>query len=306
VSTRPPRNPRKHPGHSPLLLLCAGAVLLSSLPARSDTFADLQLGPAPGRQRHAGVPRQRHLRRQQRRADAQRRQLPSAGTGALVHRVRQREQHTLRRALRPAQQCPEPWRQHRAQVRAGGLCACRVHQPELDPSRQPQPDPRPRIAGLGAELQQTPDAGVGSFSRRHSGSEAKACTTRCATPASTAHATTSTTSIRAVLFASADYTFASYAMLSATYTWIDGYTVSSALAPNPGLGALSRALTLDHAVEPPPGRKAGCLCAAHAGASAGSGIQPARRARQCPERGRQPASSSRPMGEWTIRTIASA
>jgi hypothetical protein len=60
---------------------------------------------------------------------------------------------------------------------------------------------------------------------------------------------------QASLFASADYTFVSYAMLSATYTWIDGYTVSSALAPNPGLGALSRALTLDHAVEPPPGRK---------------------------------------------------
>lgn len=57
------------------------------------------------------------------------------------------------------------------------------------------------------------------------------------------------------LFTNADYTFASYAMLSASYTWVDGYTVSSALAPNPGLGALSRALTLDHAVEPPPGRK---------------------------------------------------
>jgi len=60
---------------------------------------------------------------------------------------------------------------------------------------------------------------------------------------------------QAGLFASADYTFANYAMLSASYTWVDGYTVSSALAPNPGLGALSRALTLDHAVEPPPGRK---------------------------------------------------
>jgi len=57
------------------------------------------------------------------------------------------------------------------------------------------------------------------------------------------------------LFATADYTFTNYAMLSASYSWIDGYTISSALAPNPGLGALSRALTLDSAVEPPPGRK---------------------------------------------------
>lgn len=60
---------------------------------------------------------------------------------------------------------------------------------------------------------------------------------------------------QAGLFASADYTFANYALLSASYTWVDGYTISSALAPNPGLGALARALTLDHAVEPPPGRK---------------------------------------------------
>ena len=60
---------------------------------------------------------------------------------------------------------------------------------------------------------------------------------------------------QASLFAGADYTFANYAALSASYTWVDGYTVSSALAPNPGLGAISRALTLDHAVQPPPGRK---------------------------------------------------
>ncbi len=60
---------------------------------------------------------------------------------------------------------------------------------------------------------------------------------------------------QAGLLASAEYTFANYATLSAGYAWTDGYTISSALAPNPGLGALSRALTLDHAVRPPPGRK---------------------------------------------------
>ncbi len=57
------------------------------------------------------------------------------------------------------------------------------------------------------------------------------------------------------VLASAEYTFANDATLTAGYTWTDGYTVSSALAPNPGLGALSRALTSDHAVRPPPSRK---------------------------------------------------
>ncbi len=60
---------------------------------------------------------------------------------------------------------------------------------------------------------------------------------------------------QAGLLGSVEYTFANYATLSAGYAWTDGYTISSALAPNPGLGALSRALTLDHAVRPPPGRK---------------------------------------------------
>lgn len=60
---------------------------------------------------------------------------------------------------------------------------------------------------------------------------------------------------QANLFAGAGYTFTNYATLSASYTWVDGYTVSSALAPNPGLGAISRALTLDKAVQPPAGRK---------------------------------------------------
>jgi hypothetical protein len=37
------------------------------------------------------------------------------------------------------------------------------------------------------------------------------------------------------------------------YLWIDGNTVSSALAPNPRLLAISKALTLDPAVRAPPG-----------------------------------------------------
>lgn len=60
---------------------------------------------------------------------------------------------------------------------------------------------------------------------------------------------------QASLLASADYTFVNDATLTAGYTWTDGYTVSSALAPNPRLKALARALTLDSAVPPPPGRK---------------------------------------------------
>jgi hypothetical protein len=40
------------------------------------------------------------------------------------------------------------------------------------------------------------------------------------------------------VLASAEYTFANYATLTTGYTWTDGCTVFSALAPNPGLGAL--------------------------------------------------------------------
>ncbi len=57
------------------------------------------------------------------------------------------------------------------------------------------------------------------------------------------------------VFAGADYTLNNYAVVSASYTFGDGYVVSSALAPNPGLGSISRALTADHAVRPPVGRK---------------------------------------------------
>ena len=57
------------------------------------------------------------------------------------------------------------------------------------------------------------------------------------------------------VFAGVDYTLSNYAMVSASYTVGDGYIVSSALAPNPGLRNISRALTSDHAVRPPVGRK---------------------------------------------------
>lgn len=57
------------------------------------------------------------------------------------------------------------------------------------------------------------------------------------------------------VFVEADCTLSGYAILSASYTWADGYTVSSALVPNPGLGSIARAPTLDHAVPVPVGRK---------------------------------------------------
>ncbi|MDP1932182.1 MAG: hypothetical protein Q8L60_12070 [Gammaproteobacteria bacterium] len=56
------------------------------------------------------------------------------------------------------------------------------------------------------------------------------------------------------LFATMDYVFANDTMLALTYTWIDGNTVSSALAPNPRLLGIAKALTLDPAVKAPPGR----------------------------------------------------
>ncbi|OGT73727.1 MAG: hypothetical protein A3H44_09430 [Gammaproteobacteria bacterium RIFCSPLOWO2_02_FULL_57_10] len=59
---------------------------------------------------------------------------------------------------------------------------------------------------------------------------------------------------QAGIFASADYAFANSTLLALSYTWIDGYTVSSALAPNPRLLRIAKALTLDPAVQAPPGR----------------------------------------------------
>lgn len=56
------------------------------------------------------------------------------------------------------------------------------------------------------------------------------------------------------VFVSADYTFANYHSLSASYTYVDGNTVSSALAPNMPLLAISKALTPDGAYPAPPWR----------------------------------------------------
>ena len=57
------------------------------------------------------------------------------------------------------------------------------------------------------------------------------------------------------LFASAEYAFANQALLSLSYSWIDGNTVSSALAPNPRLLRIATELTLDPAVPAPAGRQ---------------------------------------------------
>jgi len=56
-------------------------------------------------------------------------------------------------------------------------------------------------------------------------------------------------------FASAEYAFFNQALLSLSYSWVDGNTVSSALAPNPRLLGISSALTLDPAVPAPAGRR---------------------------------------------------
>jgi hypothetical protein len=56
-------------------------------------------------------------------------------------------------------------------------------------------------------------------------------------------------------FSVAAYTFSNSSTLSLNYNWVDGHTVSSALAPNPQLLAIAKALTLDGAVKPPPGRQ---------------------------------------------------
>ncbi len=55
-------------------------------------------------------------------------------------------------------------------------------------------------------------------------------------------------------FASAEYTFANDALLSASYTYVDGNSVSSALAPNAALLAISKDLTPDGAFPAPPMR----------------------------------------------------
>jgi len=56
------------------------------------------------------------------------------------------------------------------------------------------------------------------------------------------------------VFGRASYTFANNSTLIMSYNWVDGNTVSSALAPNPRLLAIATALTLDAAVTAPPGR----------------------------------------------------
>jgi len=57
------------------------------------------------------------------------------------------------------------------------------------------------------------------------------------------------------VFGVTTYTFANSSTLSMNYSWVDGHTVSSALAPNPQLLTIAKALTLDGAVTPPPGRR---------------------------------------------------
>ncbi|MDX1491875.1 MAG: hypothetical protein R3332_11350 [Pseudohongiellaceae bacterium] len=51
------------------------------------------------------------------------------------------------------------------------------------------------------------------------------------------------------LFLALEYGFSNFSTLGVEYALQDGYTISSALAPNPQLLAISRALTLDPAIE---------------------------------------------------------
>ena len=59
---------------------------------------------------------------------------------------------------------------------------------------------------------------------------------------------------QASIFASLDYTFRNFSSLSASYSYVDGNTVSSALAPNPALLAIADALAPDGAFPAPPWR----------------------------------------------------
>lgn len=56
------------------------------------------------------------------------------------------------------------------------------------------------------------------------------------------------------LFTTLEYSFSDFSTVSLEYSLIDGYTVSSALAPNPRLLGVSKALTLDPAIDAPAGR----------------------------------------------------
>jgi predicted porin len=59
---------------------------------------------------------------------------------------------------------------------------------------------------------------------------------------------------QASVFATLDYTFRNFSSLSASYSYVDGNTVSSALAPNPALLAIANALAPDGAFPAPSGR----------------------------------------------------
>ena len=59
---------------------------------------------------------------------------------------------------------------------------------------------------------------------------------------------------QASAFTGLNYTFANYSTVDVSYNYVDGHTVSSALAPNPALLAISQALTIDAAFTPPIGR----------------------------------------------------
>lgn len=59
---------------------------------------------------------------------------------------------------------------------------------------------------------------------------------------------------QASAFASLDYTLPNFSTLSASYSYVDGNTVSSALAPNPPLLAIATALAPDDAFPAPAGR----------------------------------------------------
>ncbi len=59
---------------------------------------------------------------------------------------------------------------------------------------------------------------------------------------------------QASVFVSTEYTFSNYSTLSGSYSYVDGNTVSSALAPNPPLLAISKALAPDSAFPAPANR----------------------------------------------------
>jgi len=253
VSTRPLRNPLTHHGLGPLLL-CGVAILLPSLPAAGDTFADLQLGLHRDDNATRGV-----LDRDIYRDNS----VELTLSGGSFHQLAPSRLVTAFGSISSTRFDALSGLHSNALTLGGSLeqkFGLGAYAPALSSSlswthfdSHSQTRDRELLAwDVSYSKRLTPEwaLSAGGSLEASKGLHDALRHASIYSPRNDIYDFN-----QASLFATADYTFTNYAMLSANYSWIDGYTVSSALAPNPGLGALSRALTLDGAVEPPPGRK---------------------------------------------------